>query len=539
MSASREKKQRQSDLDSLTEKQKKDRQEAAAQKRKVITYWIIGIVAVVIVVVLLVWNSGILVRNVTAATVGEHKYSVTDVTYYYQMAADTQYQWSQYGLSSYDPSLPDSEQIYNAETGQTYQEYFQTQALETLTQVTALLDAAEAEGYTLSADGQAQIDAQISSIEDFCINRGLSTSSYFSQRYGKLVKESDFKRLLTDYVTAYDYSTSHQNSLTYDDAAIQAYYDENSDTLDVYDYRYFFISGSTPEQTDEEGNTIEPTEAETAAAMSAAKLKAEQALEEIEGADDREAAFIEAAPKYVSESSRENYEEDDDYSLTTNSSGSSLSSRSFGSWMMDAGRKSGDVTYTEDTNGYYVVLFLDRRQNTAPSTVDIRHILIKADLTQTDDPATEDTDESAVPTQEALDAAKAECERILAEWEGGDKTAESFGALAEEYSDDTRNDGGSLYRSGGLYEDVTSGYMFSAFNDWIFDTARQSGDTTLIENPQDGQQGWHIVYFQDKGAPSWKASSENALRSADQSAWLDGLTESYEAAAAEGMSQVG
>ena len=34
MSASREKKQRQSDLDSLTEKQKKDRQEAAAQKRK-------------------------------------------------------------------------------------------------------------------------------------------------------------------------------------------------------------------------------------------------------------------------------------------------------------------------------------------------------------------------------------------------------------------------------------------------------------------------------------------------------------------------
>ena len=156
-----------------------------------------------------------------------------------------------------------------------------------------------------------------------------------------------------------------------------------------------------------------------------------------------------------------------------------------------------------------------------------------------DFPATEDTDESAVPTQEALDAAKAECERILAEWEGGDKTAESFGALAEEYSDDTRNDDGSLYRSGGLYEDVTSGYMFSAFNDWIFDTARQSGDTTLIENPQDGQQGWHIVYFQDKGAPSWKASSENALRSADQSAWLDGLTESYEAAAAEGMSQVG
>lgn len=78
----------------------------------------------------------------------------------------------------------------------------------------------------------------------------------------------------------------------------------------------------------------------------------------------------------------------------------------------------------EGSGGYYVVLFLDRYLDETP-TADIRHILIKAELTQEDDAATSDVDESAVPTQEALDAAKAEAEDLLAQWESGERTAES------------------------------------------------------------------------------------------------------------------
>src|SRR5699024_9504390 len=127
---------------------------------------------------------------------------------------------------------------------------------------------------------------------------------------------------------------------------------------------------------------------------------------------------------------------------------------------------------------------MDRYRDETP-TVDIRHILIQAELTQEDDESTEDVDESQIPTQEALDAAKAEAEDLLAQWEAGDKTAESFGELANEYSDDTGSN-----TNGGLYEQVYEGQMFEAFNDWIFDEARQEGDTTVLENPQDGQQGW-------------------------------------------------
>ena len=121
---------------------------------------------------------------------------------------------------------------------------------------------------------------------------------------------------------------------------------------------------------------------------------------------------------------------------------------------MDDSRANGDVGVVESSSGYYAVMLLNRyRDETA--TADIRHILIKAEVADADDPATEDVDESKVPTQEALDAAKAEAEDILAQWEAGDKTAESFGALAEEYSDDPASN-----TNGGLYEQVAPGVMF-------------------------------------------------------------------------------
>ena len=104
-------------------------------------------------------------------------------------------------------------------------------------------------------------------------------------------------------------------------------------------------------------------------------------------------------------------------------------------------------------------------------------------MADADDPATEDVDESKVPTQEALDAAKAEAEDILAQWEASDKTAESFGALAEEYSDDPGSN-----TNGGLYEQVAPGVMFEGFNDWIFADGRAIGDTGLVENPQDASR---------------------------------------------------
>lgn len=525
MSASREKKQRQGGLDeALTQKQTKERQEEAARKRRVVGYWITGVVVVVLAAALLIWNNTR--GSVAAATVNGQKYTVAEVSYYYQQAAST---WSQFGIRPSD--------IMEEETGRTYGDYFKEQALDSLVSVTALVDAAKAEGYTLSAAGQAQLDSTYETIDTICSLNGINRKSFLTQSYGKYMSEGTFNRLLERAVLADDYAAAHQAGYTYDGAALQAYYDEHADEVDFYRFRTFYISGVPESKQDADGNTIEATEAETQAAMDQARTQAGEAVAEIEAAGSasrsRETAFIAVAPSYVAESSRASYESDPDYSLSEDVQGSTLSSASYAGWLMESGRRSGDVTSVETSSGVYVVLFLDR-ERPDEATVDIRHILIKAELTQTDDPLTADVDESAVPTQEALDAAKAECERLLAEWESGPRTAESFGALAAANSADP---GSSA--NGGAYTSVREGTMFGAFNDWIFDSARQPGDVTLIENPQSGQQGWHIVYFEGDGGPYWQSVADSALRSADQTAWREELESGYEAVAASGMSSVG
>ena len=64
MSASREKKSRQSDpTQGLTQKERKELQEQQAAKRKAVVYTVIGVIVAVLVAALLIWHSGIFQRG--------------------------------------------------------------------------------------------------------------------------------------------------------------------------------------------------------------------------------------------------------------------------------------------------------------------------------------------------------------------------------------------------------------------------------------------------------------------------------------------
>ena len=69
--------------------------------------------------------------------------------------------------------------------------------------------------------------------------------------------------------------------------------------------------------------------------------------------------------------------------------------------------------------------------------------------------------------------------------------------------------------------------------------SRQSGDTTLVENPQDGQQGWHVIYFQDWNNPVWKITSDSSIRSQRLNDWVSSLTDGLEAVQGSGAKYVG
>ena len=57
--------------------------------------------------------------------------------------------------------------------------------------------------------------------------------------------------------------------------------------------------------------------------------------------------------------------------------------------------------------------------------------------------------------------------------------------------------------------------MIEAFNDWIFDPARQSGETGLVKNEVSTTKGWHIIYYIGQDEPVWVTTARSGKWSAD------------------------
>lgn len=538
MSASDKKRQRKAGLvDGMTQRERRDRREAQAAKRKKTIYAVVGGVCAVAAIALLVWNnlSSSINTNAVAATVGGVDYKVPDLQYYYMTAKNQEIYMAQlyasYGISfDYDYTVDEGEQWYSEADGTTYADRFRESALESLRQTAALVSAAKEAGYTLSAEGQATVEGQLEQINQVCAKNGLTRNSYFSQVYGHGVTEKVFLRNLQNDVLASEFKTYHQENISYDDDALTEYYENNKGELDSFDYRIFPISGAAETTADADGNEAEATDEAKEAAMAEAKEKADKAVAEIKAAGDKEAAFAAAAYKYVDETSRAAYA-DSAYSLAKGVLGNTLTSSgaAVADWLLDGARKTGDVAAIEATERYYVVMYLDRYLSNE-NTVDVRHILVMA---STDDSTETDEKGYAIPTEEAMNDARTKAQEILDKYLAGDKTEDTFAALAGEYSEDTGSN-----TKGGLYTYVTRGQMVPNFNDWIFDEIRQPGDTGLVENIG-SYSGVHVMYFVGTQEPAWKGTAISNKQSADQSTWLEEVYAAVTAEARDGMRYVG
>lgn len=523
----------------LTEKEKKERKEAAAKKRNTILGTIAGVIIVVLVALLLVWNSGFFARHTTALEVNGHKYSVADMDYFYhQMINQELSMYSFYQQMGQEISVPFDvnqdlkTQYVDEEKTQSYHDYFLAQAKDQVVRVTALTDAANAEGFTPDEETQKSMDSILADLRETASKNGYSSATHLLKlNYGNHINEKVYLKNVKLSMLASSYDSAAQAKATVDYSAedMKAYYDEHSALYNSYDFDYAYFDGQPVKDTDEDGNTIEPTEEQKTQAMADAKAKAEglmSAIKDSTSADDLATVFANAAALY-------------NLSNTANSLvlGSQLQDRViYDEWLMDSARKAGDIELFEsEGNGYYVIQFRDSYLYDEP-TVDVRHILVKA---ETDEGAETNEYDVPIPSQAQMDAAHDEAEELMKQFNQGDKTADAFGELAEEHSDDGRDSEGKLATSGGLYTDVHKGTMVQNFNDWIFDTSRKEGDVGLVENAGPGYYGWHVVYFQASHDPAWLTSARSARSSEDIEAWNAKLLEGYEGVEASGFSSVG
>ena len=502
MSASREKKTRQDMGQELSEKQIKAQQEAAKAKRNSVIYTVTGVVCAVLTAALLIWNSGFFQNRAAAVRVDGVDYSVGEVQYYYNRLLNQYYTYSQYGIDvGFDYTKDPADQMFDEENNITWHDNLLSEAIDSLTQIKKLVSLAESEGVELSEESRHDVEHTMKDLVAESARNGFSTvNSYLKAAYGRSMTKGMFEKLMLESALAYDYQTAYAEKLTYSDEQLEAYYSENKDNMDLFDFNYALIEVDDGEDAD--------------AAKKAAQDKAEDLRAKLSGGMD----FTEAMAAYSEDKWVTSEELRGEYAAAQE--------EVFTEWLLAEDRKPGDVALllanTSDT-AYYVAQFLDRSRDEEVSG-DIRHVFVAAE---------QDAD-ATVPTEEQYEAAKTKAEALLEQWKKGEATEQSFAELAKAESADS----GSA-ENGGLYEQVSSASGFiPEFTQWATDPARKSGDTGLVKNTGSQVKGWHIMYFVAQNDVAWKMEAEAALNDKDISDWLTKLVEESDIVRLDGLTNV-
>ena len=490
MSASREKKTRQGS----TFAQRRNNKAEEKSSRMHVVYGVVGVVIAVLAIALLVWDSGFFQKRSTAVTIDGENFTPAVVQYYYHNAMTETLYYAQMGMNTgFDSSVDPKDQVKDEESG-------------------------EKEGYTLPAAGQAYVDASIEQTAQSVRASGYSSlEHYLRTNFGSYMTEKLYKEILTAQTIATYYQQDHQDNLTYSDEELEAYYQENKNNLDTFNYSVFTVQASIETTTtDEEGNSVDLTDEEKQAAFDTAKAQAQATAQEIQ---NKLAAGSDAADL------AEEYS-DKVYSSTVHQSqmGSSFSSSSYAQWLYDAARQAGETTIVENDQSdsyvfnYYVVQ-IDSRTRDESATADVRHVLVSA---------------GSNPTDEQFAQAEEKAQSLLDSWKSGSADEESFAVMAVQNTADRGSQS-----SGGLYTGVSryDGFI-EDFTNWCLDSSRQPGDTGLVKNTGSSTQGWHIMYFVGWNDPAWKVTAKNALASEATNEWAEGLYGDVEAQQGSGIQYV-
>lgn len=496
MSASTERKNRQLAREQGNDKKAIAAKEEAAKKKKSDLRFALAGIGIALLIALTIFLNSNAVYSFTAFKVGDKSFSSAEANFYYS----TQYQnWyntygsyaSIFGLDASNGVSGLGQQACPMLENGTWKDYFIGYAEDQMVQVKATGDYAAQNGIALDADELAEIDSDIEMFGTYAQLYGFSNVNQFlTANFGSGVNEKVVRNGYADTALAAKVINQVSESFEYSDEQLKAAYAGFEGSRDVFDYATF---------------TAENEAQADAVVKAYNKSKADDAYAKFEEAVDSAAA---------SEPSR-----------SSNVTGTYLST-SYAEWLMDSARKSGDITTipstAEDDESVSVLLFIGRDMNDYP-VAQVRHILVKAEAS-----------EDGTYTEEAKAAAKARAEEILAEFNAGDKSEESFAALAEQYSED-----GGSNTNGGLYDSITKGQTVEEFDAFCFAADRKPGDTAVVYGESGSYAGYHVMYYVGEGRLNCDILAENELRNNDTNEWLENITSQYTTSTGFGMKFVG
>jgi len=467
------------------------------KKKKRIKITIVIVVLVLVSALAITVNSSFIRRAIPVVTIDGKGFTAAEFEYFFnaEYGEYTEFLSQFQGMEGLlpDPSRNLSSQIYDHETGETWADFISGMAFNSMAELVSMYNAAKAAGFELSAEHQAEIDEEIEMIAFQAAMSGFPTGEMLLQRmFGTSMNERVYRDIMEFIATARNYSEQVRDSYVFSSDSIAAYYAENRDELDAFNYRILYIDNllDDPEHT---------------------YVQAVEIANNISSEED----FIEAAWTLEGE--------DFDPASTFFRMQGSWLDEDLGEWLRDDARAYGDVTILEIESGASVVLFLSRDDNNY-RTVGMRQILISREQVDPFDFPGEEHDPD-------FHAALEQAETILherADFVNGmfvamGSTEDALLGLMEEHSDDST--------PGGYYSLITripyqsthiqTLRLVPEIEDWLFEDGRSIGDTELIYTPA---FGYHLVYFTGWGDLFFEIIAEDRLRTRDHSEWANGLT---------------
>ncbi len=324
----------------------KDARQEKMMKTIGVMLGVVVLIAIVVSIAVPIVRKNVALRG-TYVKVGDHELTQLEYDYYYNVAVNNY-------LTAYASILPymglDTSRDYAQQQyaeNRTWKDLFDEMTVEQIRQSKALLDDANAAGFTY--DTSADYESFVSEFETAAQSAGVSASEYYKNNFGTYATKQNMEPFVKEglFVSAYHDDLLAQNAPSEEE--IKSYYEENKQNYDKVDYRSFNFNTELAEDASEEdiGN-----------AMDELKEKAEAMMEARKDGEDFEALCLENA----SENTKENYEDPDtEYSLSEGRSYSSISAV-MSDWLYDESRKAGDITVLADEtyHQYYVVEFVNR-----------------------------------------------------------------------------------------------------------------------------------------------------------------------------------
>lgn len=238
-----------------------------------------------------------------------------------------------------DPATMDTTEY---QAGQTWQEYFLSQALNIYRSQVAVTAQAKAEGYVLSEELEtelAETEKSLREMED--------VDEQLRMVYGAGVSLEEHLEYLRGQYYYSGYLTDYEENLTFTDEELSAYYDENAES-----YQANGIVKS------EEGAQAEDSLTQAEAVY--AQWQAGEATEE---------SFAALATEHTTDPGSQStgglYENVYEGQMVP----------AFNDWCFDAARQPGDTGIVETDYGHHVMYFVSKNED---GTVNVRHILLQS-----------------------------------------------------------------------------------------------------------------------------------------------------------------